>query len=180
MGGRLPLRAEVVAGFDDAGSEDFLPEAVHDDPRAERVRVVHQPLSQAQPIARERSRHRGKCGGSVGFDEVLRPIIHAAIENVGLGIAIRYFLHHVRDAASAPNLSLLQGDLPFLLDESAVVVILEAYIVEPQGLPLVWRKLTGVLLPHSLQDRQRETIRASSTVMTRLKIRKSAIPPPAK
>ena len=50
VAGRRALGAEVVFGFDDAEPEELLPEAVHDNPRRQRVGRIDQPLGQVEAI----------------------------------------------------------------------------------------------------------------------------------
>ncbi len=67
MEGQLALAAELLAGADDAGAEQSLPEAVDGDARGQRVLGAHQPLRQGQAVARgvlgQRREHGGRPRG---------------------------------------------------------------------------------------------------------------------
>ena len=49
---RLALGPKVLAGLDQTGTEELLPETIHGDPRRQRMTVVDQPVCQVQTIVR--------------------------------------------------------------------------------------------------------------------------------
>src|SRR5262245_29842141 len=49
---RRPLGAKVLAGFDDAATEDLLPETIDVDPRDERVVHVDEPARESEAVRR--------------------------------------------------------------------------------------------------------------------------------
>ncbi len=67
--GRLALRPEVLAGLDQAASEELLPQAVDVHPRHQRVVAIDEPAGQAEAIGRQRVLHRRQRQG--------RPRVHA-------------------------------------------------------------------------------------------------------
>ena len=48
MAGGLPAESEIVGRIDDGAAEEFLPEAIHDDARSERVAGGHQPFGKIE------------------------------------------------------------------------------------------------------------------------------------
>ena len=67
MRGHGSLGAEILAGLDEASSEDLLPEPVHRDPCDERVVLVDQPAREAEAVHRQILAHRmeGRGGARV-------------------------------------------------------------------------------------------------------------------
>ena len=60
---RLPLRPEIFGGLHDPSAEVHLPEAVHRHARQQRIRRIHQPLGQPQPVWWIRRRRSHQHGG---------------------------------------------------------------------------------------------------------------------
>ena len=84
MGGRVALGAEVVHAFDEAGSEELLPEAVHGDACGERVLLREEPLCEIKArvglLLWQGWEHFGGCSRHL----VLGFVVLAALHDVRL------------------------------------------------------------------------------------------------
>ena len=84
MRGAVALRAEIIAGENDAAPEDFLPDAVHRDARRQRMVGRDQPVgqSEAPALAGGHGRQHGERAG-LNFGAAIAPV--AFDVDVGLG-----------------------------------------------------------------------------------------------
>ena len=81
MGGRGALGAEVVAGFDEAGAEELLPEAVDGDAGGEGVVGAYQPLGEVEAGGLFFVGKRGEESGGVAVDGGGGFVIEAAVHD---------------------------------------------------------------------------------------------------
>ena len=89
----LALRAEILDSLDQPDSEEALPEAIHRYARGERIRWIHHPSRQSQPVLRSACRQRRQNRGNARIYLLSRTIVGAAQQQVrvaGSGI----ILHH--------------------------------------------------------------------------------------
>src|SRR5262249_420120 len=93
---RLALRAEVLGGPHQTGSEDLMPEAIPGAASRRGMRWIDQPFRQAEPIARQGGGHWRKHGRRAGLDFIARLIVLATEENVRLRHRAATLMHDVR------------------------------------------------------------------------------------
>ena len=137
----VALGAEVLARGDEARAEELLPVAVHGDPRHQRIRLVHQPVGEAQPVAGEILRHRRQRRGRSGEDALARLVVVAAVEHVGGRLASRHLLHDMGDRTAASQFPPLGVDFESAIGEAAVLLVLRVDVAQKESLPLVLGQL---------------------------------------
>ena len=95
--------AEVFCGFDEAGAEDFLPEAIDGDASGQGVIRGSEPCGETEPVFGGVGGHgvEGLEGG--GFDLFARLIVVAAEEDVSGGRGVAFFLLDVGDGTAVAD-----------------------------------------------------------------------------
>ena len=83
MARRRALRSEVLAGLDEAASEQLLPQAVDDDARDQRVVRINEPAREAQAVGRLWEKALATYGENSDFTEI------AKIVETGAGVQMR-------------------------------------------------------------------------------------------
>jgi hypothetical protein len=106
LGSSSPLEARAISRTDDAGPEDFLPEAVDGDTGEQRILWRYEPLREAETVAWKVGSHWRQDSGDIRCDLLARLIVHAAKENVGER-SVRLFGLDVRESASPLQCELL-------------------------------------------------------------------------
>ncbi len=103
MRGQFAADPQVAGGADQPRAEQLLPETIDRHSRGHRLFGPQQPLSQAQPIARQLGWHRRQRGRSAGRDLVAALVVVAPIQDERRR-RFRPFLHHVGDRAAGLDL----------------------------------------------------------------------------
>ena len=99
MGRRFAGHAEIAGGFHDARAEEFLPEAVDGHAGGQGIFRAQEPLSEAEPVARQVWRHGREKRGRVGFHPFAPLIVLAAVEHIGFR-RVGAFIHDIRHRAA--------------------------------------------------------------------------------
>ena len=103
VAGGLALRAEILGGLHDAGAEDLLPKAIDGDTGSERIRIIDEPLREAETVAGKRRVHRRKHARRGGLDLFALLVVHAAIEDVRHGVGVFVLAHDVCHGCAAQD-----------------------------------------------------------------------------
>src|SRR6266705_550666 len=88
------LRAEIGGGFDKACAEELLPEAIHGDPRRERMVGADEPAREIEAIGRVAGRQRREHTRHTAWHWITTLIVLAALEDVGFARLFQFQHHH--------------------------------------------------------------------------------------
>src|SRR5262245_10809511 len=94
MRGPLTPHAEILGGFDQPHAEQHLPEAIDCDPAGKRVRWMHEPPSQAEPVVRCTFRQRRQRGGHAARHLFAWGVVCAALKQERLAWSLTLAHHH--------------------------------------------------------------------------------------
>ncbi len=167
MGGRVALGAEVVHAFDEAGSEELLPEAVHGDACGERVLLREEPLCEIEArvglLLWQGWEHFGGCSRHL----VLRFVVLAALHDVRLA-GLREVCHDEsgRDGVCQGLFLRLEGNalgFDFFNERSGLCVdVFEPPILDP--LAVLLSPVFGLFSSDDVLQVPRQIIDSSSLV----------------
>ena len=109
MAGLLADAAEVFQGFDDPRAKEFLPIAVHRNPRGEWLSGHKEPLGQSQAIAgsvrRKFGENSGHIRGKVGTD-LIEKVAALEFQRSPLLVGLLFYHHGELDAGNCCQLFL--------------------------------------------------------------------------
>ena len=88
------MKAEIIDRLDQPCSEDHLPETVYGNAGRQRIRGVHQPAGEVEPVAEGSAEATGKGGGYPGRDLFSRAVVGAANQQMRLAWGLALLHHH--------------------------------------------------------------------------------------
>ena len=100
---RLALRSEIFRRLHQAGPENLLPEAIDRDARGQRIGGIDNPLSEAEPVARQRCGHGRQHGGYRRRDLLARLIVLAAEQHIRHRRAAGLLVHDQSHGGATAN-----------------------------------------------------------------------------
>ena len=128
---RRPLRPEILGRLHNPRPENLLPEPVDRHPRRQRIRRIHHPLRQPQPVPRQARIHRRQHARHVRLHLFPRRIVHAPVQDVGLGLCVRSLLHHQRHRAPLPDRPRLGLERRQLGVQPTILLIVQRQVPQP-------------------------------------------------